>query len=74
MTNVFFYARVSTVKQAERDLSIPDQTSQMKAHAEMLGWTNTGTYVDAGVSGTTDQRPQFLAMIDDPLKATKPWT
>lgn len=72
MTDVFFYGRVSTVKQAERDLSIPDQIAQMKAHAEAMGWTHTGTYIDAGVSGMTDQRPQFLAMIDDAIEGTKP--
>lgn len=59
MTRVFLYARVSTQKQVERDLSIPDQLEAMRRHAAKMEWDVAGTYVDEGVSGTTDRRPDF---------------
>jgi site-specific DNA recombinase len=36
---VALYARVSTSKQAEKDLSIPDQLNQMRAWCEASGYT-----------------------------------
>jgi DNA invertase Pin-like site-specific DNA recombinase len=32
------YVRVSTVRQAERDLSLPDQVAQCQAYCERQGW------------------------------------
>jgi DNA invertase Pin-like site-specific DNA recombinase len=36
---VALYARVSTSKQADKDLSIPDQLSQMRAWCQAIGHT-----------------------------------
>ena len=61
--SVYLYARVSTQRQAERDLSIPDQIQAMTKYAETEGWTITGVFIDAGVSGGTDRRREFQKMI-----------
>ena len=42
---VALYARVSTVKQAERELSIPDQLRQMREWAQQQGCTIAAEYV-----------------------------
>lgn len=67
MTRAFLYERVSTQKQADRDLSIPDQDAAMRRYAEAKGWEVAGTYIDEGLSGTTDRRPAFQRMIEDAL-------
>lgn len=42
------YARVSTDKQAEKDLSIPAQLQLMREYARKRGWTVLGRYIDEG--------------------------
>ena len=37
-TKAALYARVSTGKQAEKDLSIPDQIKQMEEYCQSQGW------------------------------------
>ena len=58
------YARVSTGKQAEGDLSLPDQQRQAAAYCRARGWTVVREFVDAGVSGTTDNRPELQRLLD----------
>jgi site-specific DNA recombinase len=58
------YLRVSTGKQAESDLSIPDQRRQAKAYCESRSWEVVADYVEPGVSATDDRRPEFQRMID----------
>lgn len=58
------YMRVSTGKQAESDLSIPDQRRQATAFCKARGWDVVAEFVDAGVSGTTDSRPEFQRLLD----------
>ena len=40
------YARVSTTKQAEKDLSIPDQLRQMRDWCKRNGFSSTRVIVD----------------------------
>ncbi len=61
---VAIYARVSTGKQAEGDLSIPDQRRQALAYCKARGWTVVADFVDAGLSGTTDNRPELQRLLD----------
>jgi site-specific DNA recombinase len=61
---VVLYLRVSTGRQAETDLSIPDQRRQIEAWAVSRGHTVIGEYVEAGASATDDKRPVFQTMID----------
>ncbi len=47
------YLRVSTGRQAEQDLSIPDQRAQTKAWAARRGWTVVAEYVEPVASATS---------------------
>ncbi len=57
------YARVSTARQAEHDLSIPDQLAQAKRYAEQHGFEAVQEFVEPGASATSDKRPIFQSMI-----------
>lgn len=61
---VAVYARVSTTRQAEGDLSIPDQLRAAEAHCTARGWHLVERFVEPGASGTDDSRPVFQAMLD----------
>jgi site-specific DNA recombinase len=67
---VALYLRVSTGRQADSDLSIPDQRRQAKASCASRGWEIVADYVEPGVSATDDRRPEFQRMID--AATTKP--
>lgn len=58
------YLRVSTTRQAEVDLSIPDQRSQTVAYCARQGWQVVADYVEPGASAMDDQRPEFQRMIE----------
>jgi site-specific DNA recombinase len=58
------YLRVSTGRQAEQDLSIPDQEKQTKAWCVARGWHVVEVYVEPGASATDDKRPEFQRMIE----------
>src|SRR6202521_4087969 len=64
------YLRVSTGRQAENDLSIPDQRRQAKGYCTSRGWEIVAAYIDPGVPATDDRRPEFQRMID--AATTKP--
>jgi DNA invertase Pin-like site-specific DNA recombinase len=49
------YLRVSTVRQADNDLSIPDQRRQAKAYCASRGWEIAAEYVEPGASATDDR-------------------
>ncbi|WP_233586789.1 recombinase family protein [Caulobacter sp. 602-1] len=63
-TRAALYLRVSTGRQAENDLSIPDQRRQLEAYCEAKGWTVAAEFVEPGASATDDRRPAFQAMIE----------
>lgn len=58
------YLRVSTNRQAEHDVSIPDQRRQGEAYCRARGYELIETYVEPGASGTNDRRPEFQRMMD----------
>jgi len=64
------YLRVSTGRQADNDLSIPDQRRQAKAYCASRGWEIAADHVEPGASATDDRRPEFQRMID--AATTKP--
>lgn len=68
--HVALYARVSTTRQAENELSIPDQLRQMREWAKANGHLVVQEYVEPGASATDDKRPEFQKMISNAL--TKP--
>ena len=70
---VALYLRVSTVRQAEKDLSIPDQRRQGEAYCIAKGWQVVTEYEEAGASATDDRRPAFQRMIGDACGAGRPF-
>lgn len=70
---VALYARVSTTRQAENDLSIPDQLRQMRLWAERLGHVVVKEYVEPGASATDDKRPVFQDMVHDATSGKVPF-
>ncbi len=70
---VALYARVSTTKQAEKDLSIPDQLSQMQVWCRAQGHRVASEYVEAGASATDDRRPVFQRMITEACTTPSPF-
>ncbi|MDX8468266.1 recombinase family protein [Mesorhizobium sp. VK23B] len=58
------YLRVSTARQAEHDVSIPDQKRQGEAYCAARGYQVIETFVEAGASATSDRRPEFQRMIE----------
>jgi site-specific DNA recombinase len=58
------YMRVSTGRQAEHDLSIPDQHSQLRSWCRAKGYEVVAEFVEPGASGGDDRRPVFQQMIE----------
>ncbi|GFP20581.1 site-specific DNA recombinase, partial [Candidatus Hakubella thermalkaliphila] len=61
--NCLLYARVSTDKQAQKDLSIPAQIAAMKEYARRNGWKVMGHFIDEGESAKTADRPELKRLI-----------
>lgn len=57
------YARVSTDKQADKQLSIPAQLSAMRQYAQSRGWVVLEEFVELGVSGRTVERPALRRLL-----------
>jgi DNA invertase Pin-like site-specific DNA recombinase len=62
---VAMYARVSTTNHGQ-DVSL--QTRELRQFAEARGWTMAGEYIDAGVSGAKDSRPELNRLMADAHK------
>jgi DNA invertase Pin-like site-specific DNA recombinase len=60
LMRVAIYARVST--QAGQNPAM--QTRELREFAERRGWTITGEFIDLGVSGSRDRRPQLDMLMD----------
>ena len=67
------YLRVSTGRQAEADLSIPDQRRQVLAFCAARGWDVAIEFVEPGASGMDDRRPEFQRMLDMAVTEAPPF-
>ena len=67
------YLRVSTTRQAKKDLSIPDQRLQAEAYCKAKGWSVITDYVEPGASATDDKRPKLQEMIADAARPDNPF-
>ena len=65
-TRVAVYARFSCDKQ--RDESIEDQVNEAQKYCIEHGYVIVNVYPDYAISGRSDERPQFLQMIEDAKK------
>lgn len=70
---VALYVRVSTTRQAEGELSIPDQIKQGQDYCTGRGHHLVETFVEPGASAIDDRRPEFQRMIDAATSATRPF-
>lgn len=61
LTRIAIYARVSTLNGQNPEL----QLAEIREYAARRGWEITGEYVDLGVSGSKESRPQLNRMILD---------
>ena len=64
--NCCLYARYSSHRQ--NTTSIEAQVLEIKAFAERNGLNIVEEYIDKAISGKTDDRPEFLRMIEDSSK------
>jgi DNA invertase Pin-like site-specific DNA recombinase len=55
------YARVSTQRGQSPDMQI----AELKEHCRNRRWENAGEYIDCGVSGASDSRPQLNRLMAD---------
>jgi DNA invertase Pin-like site-specific DNA recombinase len=60
--NVALYARVST---ADKGQDPQMQLRELREYCDRRGWTVTGEYVDVGVSGAKDSRPELNRLMAD---------
>jgi DNA invertase Pin-like site-specific DNA recombinase len=59
---VAIYARVSTSNNGQDPTM---QTRELIEYAERRGWTVAGEYVDVGISGTKERRPELDRLMTD---------
>src|SRR5664280_873474 len=62
---VALYVRVSTARQAEKDLSIPDQLRQTREWCKAKNHQIAIEYIEPGASATDDKRPVFQQMMTE---------
>jgi hypothetical protein len=62
---VAIYARISTINHGQ-DVGL--QTGELREFAEVRGWRLADEYVDRGVSGSKDSRPELNRLLADARK------
>ncbi|WP_041787768.1 recombinase family protein [Rhodomicrobium vannielii] len=67
------YARVSTVRQAEADLSIPDQIHRCEAWCKQKGYEVVEVFCEPGASALDDDRPVFQELIYKAKRSDHPF-
>ncbi len=63
--NVGIYVRVSTEEQATTGISLAAQVEKLEQYCKLNGWAIVRKYIDAGLSGSTVDRPELQKMIAD---------
>ncbi len=64
-TRVAIYARVSTTNHGQ---DVGMQTRELRQFADARGWQLAGEYIDAGVSGAKDSRPELNRLMAEAHK------
>ena len=70
---VAIYARVSSERQVEKDLSIPAQVRAFKKYAFDRGWEIVAEFIDEAESARSANRPAFKDMIAAAKRKAKPF-
>jgi DNA invertase Pin-like site-specific DNA recombinase len=61
-TRLAIYARVSTANHGQ-DANL--QTRELRQFTEARGWTLADEYIDVGISGAKDSRPELNRLMAD---------
>lgn len=61
--NCLIYARVSTERQADKELSIPAQLHACRQYAQQRGWTIVEEVLEPGASARTAERPGLRGVL-----------
>lgn len=67
------YCRVSTKRQADSDISIPDQLNQCRAWCEAEGIEVAAEFIEPGASARSDDRKAFQEMIEQACSQERPF-
>ncbi len=70
---VGLYVRVSTTRQAEADLSVPDQIRAAETWCAARAATIEATFIEAGASGLDEDRPEFQRMLAAATAPARPF-
>lgn len=70
---VALYARVSSEKQAEKDLSLPAQIKALRDYALKRDWIIEREFIDEAESARTSDRPSFQQMISEAKQKNAPF-
>jgi DNA invertase Pin-like site-specific DNA recombinase len=62
LTRIAIYGRVSTTNHGQ-DVSM--QTRELEQFAQVRGWHLVGSYLDIGISGSKDKRPELDRLMAD---------
>ena len=73
MTRAAIYVRVSTARQAERDLSIPDQIVQCRTWCQRQDIEVVQVFSEPGASALDEDRPVFQEMIHTAKRTDNPF-
>src|ERR1700726_2490559 len=61
--NCLIYARVSTDRQADKELSIPAQLHACRQYAQQRNWIIIDETIEPGISARTADRPGLRALL-----------
>ncbi|MDN4080089.1 recombinase family protein [Paenibacillus polymyxa] len=70
---VALYVRVSSDRQAEKELSIPAQVKAIQQYCLEKGWIIVNEFIEKGKSAKTDDRPEFQKMIALAKRSNRPF-
>ena len=66
VNRIALYARVSTLNGQDPEM----QLRELREYAQRRGWTITDEYVDRGISGAKDSRPELNRLTADAHRRT----
>lgn len=70
---VAIYARVSSDRQAEKELSIPAQVKAIQQYCQGRGYIIVNEFIEKGKSAKTDDREEFQKMIALAKRSNRPF-
>jgi site-specific DNA recombinase len=70
---VAIYARVSSDRQAEKELSIPAQVKAIQQYCQERGYIIVSEFIEKGKSAKTDDRDEFQKMIALAKRSNRPF-